>query len=759
MFNRKAGIVSVVCLLLAVAVAFSVVAANSKTDAKKEYEVTGNSVLYEMGSNRHTQYIENTAVTCLITTDGFEPKLENDLISVWYRKESASLRVVDKRTGYVWGCTASDHPENLNKSWSATANSICTVRYFDKKNAEQTAPLSSKDWKFMVNWSNNKAKFSVKGKKLGISFEFLLKLDGASLTFQLDDKSIKETGKNKFASVTFMQFFGSVEQDKVPGYFMLPDGSGALIRFKKSQNYSAGFEKKIYGTDLSIDKSKEQVNLNGNRTDDYATEENQVMLPVYGIVHGENQNAVFVTVNSGAEYTFLNAIPAGVSNVDYNWAAFKFVYRSLFDKRVSNSKTVNAPQDNKNKVNVSLTYNFLCGDDANYSGMARFYREKLTKEKVLNKKSNKDSELPLLVNVMASEVKKGFLSNSLSVLTSSNDATKIVKDLKKSGINNLTLLLSGWISGGYNGSDFASVSFEKEVGTEKEIKALKDRVVKQGGRFALAVNTVTANKDQINITRHAALNASENAMVVETPNRTLMYPSKYFIKTSRTLSYIDEINSKLNDFGILYESLAKYLYADYTPDLEYSRSEAQKAIVKAVSKSKRTVMTDCANLYMLPITDAIVQMPVTNSQYLYETDSIPFLQMVLRGSIDYYAPYSNQGFYSDFSILKMIEYGSYPSFLVMNADNFELYNTPIADYFSLCYKDWKSTINDVYSKVSNALKSVQGAQMLSHTVLSDGVYKVAYDNGIFVYLNYNNTNYTLPDGTVISAINYAIKEN
>ncbi|HEX3021885.1 MAG TPA: DUF5696 domain-containing protein, partial [Lachnospiraceae bacterium] len=45
--------------------------------------------------------------------------------------------------------------------------------------------------------------------------------------------------------------------------------------------------------------------------------------------------------------------------------------------------------------------------------------------------------------------------------------------------------------------------------------------------------------------------------------------------------------------------------------------------------------------YLWKYTDAIVDMPVTGSDYVYEDESIPFLSIVLKGNpfLNPYAPY------------------------------------------------------------------------------------------------------------------------
>jgi hypothetical protein len=154
------------------------------------------------------------------------------------------------------------------------------------------------------------------------------------------------------------------------------------------------------------------------------------------------------------------------------------------------------------------------------------------------------------------------------------------------------------------------------------------------------------------------------------------------------------------------------------------------------------------NQYLWNNTSEYFDIPMVNSQYLYETDTVPFLQIVLKGNIDYYAPYANQGFYSTNSILKMIEYGAYPSFVVTESLNYELTDTPQVDRFTVNFDDWKSSIINIYQKINEALLPVEGAKIIDHKVMVPGIVRVSYDNGINLYVNYTAEDSVVENETI-----------
>ena len=755
---RRIGILAV-CLLLAGSAILA--SEESAGDKKTQAYGTEDTSRYEVQTNRHTRYVEPEEAACLLTTEGFEEKLNNGTISVWYGKETEALRIVDLRSGYIWGCIDDNEMYALNKKWSQRAMSMLYISYFNTEGKEESCALSEGTFQPTYNWEKDRFSCNVSAKKLGISFTFTVSIADEKLTFCIEDTSIEETGKSKLSKVSFMSFLGSVYEDTVPGYVMVPDGSGALIRFAKAKSYQSGYSRSVYGNDLALNKNSILSNLNGNRTDDYATEEHQMFLPLWGMVHGEEQNGFLVTVDSGELYAVINATPAGAENasVKFTRAYAEFVYRCQYNKRVSNSKVVAQPQEERNEVNPMLTYTFLTGENADYSGMAAEYRDQLQERGLLPENAAEtDGDISLLLHVVGSEVKKGFLKNKVTTLTTAEQAQDMVDRLREEGVTNISMLLSGWSKGGYHGASYGNLKFNKKVGGRSEIQELRDTVERNGGHFALVLNAVTANKDQISISRDVALDATLNEMVETIPNKNLMYPDTYYLMHNRITSFLEKAFVELEDYDLLLEGMGKYLYSDYTVHAELSRDGVQREFMETMEKAGQEIVLDAWNQYMLKYASTLVELPVSNSQYVYETDSIPFLQMVLRDSVDCYAPYSNQGFYSGASILKMIEYGVYPSFMVMEADNFSLNDTPLENCFSLNFEDWEERIHDVYGKVNGALSYVKGAAITEHSVEAEGVYCTVYDNGVRIFVNYDMEDYVTEEGITVPAGSYAVEE-
>lgn len=738
-------------LIIAFVVALLSITVSAARYRNKKYEFTvPDTSLVEINTNRYTHVdSDGEKISNRLDLEGFQKEMENEILEIWFNEKLATLRIVDKRSGYIWGFVGSEKPDNLNKSWYAMANSILTIDYYDKKDAEKRISLSSKDVEKQYKWKDNSLECQVNIPNLSIEFSFTMNLSGDGITFSLPINSLKESGKEKIKSVYFVPFLGTTQEDEIDGYMFVPDGPGALVRFSKAQSFTSGFSKKVYGLDMGIDTLESPSGLMSSRSDDYLVDEPQITVPVFGMVHGAYQNAYMAVIEDADDYATILANVSGIQT-NYNWLTARYDYRQSYMHTVTKSGTgIYTSQENYNQISPKVTYHFLTGEDAGYAGMAVRYRE-ILKESGFIKTERIDEEIPLRLNIIGAEIKKGFLKDYLTAFTNTDKATAIIRRLEESSINNLTLVYEGWQKKGINGSKYGEVRFESKVGRKKDFDNLKRKVEENGGRYYLAINPVTANEDQINKAAYASVNISKTYSKFTRTDKTLMYQESFLIKPLVITDYISKSRQKLASYNLAMKGLGMRLYSDYSEDI-LTRSDTKDLILQELKKSTdQNIAMYNPNQYLWIDTAEYFDIPIINSQYLYETDTVPFLQIVLKGSIDYYAPYANQGFYTQNCILKMIEYGAYPSFITAAADNYELEDTPLVDLYSVNFNDWYDTILQVYNQVNEALKYVEGAYITDHRVISQGIVRVSYSNGINIYLNYNQENKKV-EGVLIPA--------
>ena len=266
---------------------------------------------------------------------------------------------------------------------------------------------------------------------------------------------------------------------------------------------------------------------------------------------------------------------------------------------------------------------------------------------------------------------------------------------------------------------------------------------------------MTANKNQIDLSGETGIGISKSYIAVKRQNSQLLFPDIYYYSARLLpgrLQTVLSTNWNIPLSGISVEGVGSTLYGDYTRNIVTTRLQAEQRITGTLSVTKKEIAFYGANQYVLPYASQIFNIPMTSSQYLFETDTVPFEQMVLAGSVPFYAPYINTNGNSDISILKMAEYDTYPAYVQTEQDSADLVDTPSEDLFSTCFIDWKAEILSIYKKLNTILAPAKGMAIVDHSVLSDGHIRVTYENGKSLYINYNETPWEVNSALTVKPI-------
>jgi iron only hydrogenase large subunit-like protein len=118
--------------------------------------------------------------------------------------------------------------------------------------------------------------------------------------------------------------------------------------------------------------------------------------------------------------------------------------------------------------------------------------------------------------------------------------------------------------------------------------------------------------------------------------------------------------------------------------------------------------------------------------------SVPFLQMILHGSVDYTTTAVNLS--GDFrtEVLKAIENGSGLYFEIAYRNSEILKESSQTDKYSVDYKIWKNQITECYSQVEQAIGDLSNQRIVDFKQVADGVSKTVYSSGTVIYVNYND---------------------
>lgn len=743
MCSRK-WLLKIGVLLLALCMAITCFA--TETGEEVQIELSANPLtngLLEANSNRQIHPFDDEKVVSQFTTEGFQKVGETDELEIYLNRTEAALRILNKATGYIWGAVTVEEAEGLNAAWRCYGNGLVSIECFNEEGVEGRVSIG-KNGSAAYEILDNGLICSASFEKEGISFQVKVTWEGSKISMELVEGSLIE-GQNEslytLKSMTFMPFLGSSYSDSVNGYILIPDGSGALIRYRQPANYSSTYASRIYGVDYGI------ASL-ASTADNYARAEAQILMPVYGMVHGAYQNGFLAVVDSGAEYATILATPAQTNN-PYNWAAARFEFRQKYVKNINRKEGAgaNVPQEVPNEVMPKISFYFTEGEQANYDGMAVMYRQMLIEQGILTPLNLEDSGLPLQLEVLGADKKENFLWDTTTVFTTTQQAEVIWKSLADSGITNLDMVYLCYTKNNECGKPILSA-----VGSNEEFEQLQHIISENGGSFYLYMDPITASKDQITLRTEAANNLSKMEIKWIEAAASISSPYTYLYRLSEAEDRVmDAMDRKYGaDFAIA--EITNKLYGDFTSGKEITRKESLSKIMELISvvAADGKVAMYQPNQYLWQFADKAFNMPATNSQIMYESDSVPFVQIVLSGCMEMYGNPINTSSYSTERLLRQIEYGMAPAFTVTGCESIELYNTAQESYFSTCYSDWKPQIMEAHGIVSAGLSEVWGHSIISHECLQTGVIRVEYDNGVQIYLNYTDNAVTVDRVTVES---------
>lgn len=691
--------------------------------------------------------------------------------------------------------------DSLNSLYLAMANSLITVEYYTGDgDGMKTTRVSSAAEKKKDGYSNELKKvekdgskwkleciFDIEGEDVGINVYITFGKDG---TINLNVPYEEITGENtsRISSVIVAPFMGAsggkvlyynknteawdkAETKKlVPGYVLVPDGSGSLIRFANNKAKFTDYEGKVYGKDPSTDLYY------------YSSLDNSVpvkspTMPVFGISHGDGTQAAFVAyADSGDEYMTINVTPASTekNQIKYTFAYAKFKYNAEYFQVTNQAgDSYRKIQDEMNKFDIDITYQFLSGDGsdgtpaADYTGMAQAYREHLIKNGTLTQKTFDNTEIPIRLDFFFSDSKKGVFSTQQVTVTKTEDVRDMLNTLTKKGIKNINAGLIGWQAGGETLAKPGKMDFSSAIGKEADFKSLIKDFAGKNIDISYSREFTTINEDMMTYYNNSAKHLNTKYLEVDkSANLPKNAPiTKYgFADPNKTARWMTNLFKSVKDYSNSFtiDGASNVLVSSYSND--GSNTTASKTIElyqKSLEGMKGTKLNLVnPNQYLWKYTDRFLQSPVGTSQYVYETDTVPFLQMVLNGTMEIYAPYSNFSFYSKSDMLRMVDYNICPSFVLTKEPSYLLASTASADFYSTEFAQYEDVITDIYTTVNDSLSQVLGYDWTGRKVVEDGVIANEYKKGNTVktiIINYTEDAIEV-DGNQVEALSAKVIE-
>ncbi len=694
---------------------------------------------------------------------------ENENLALYINKNTGDFAIRNQKTGMLWYSTPTDAEQDKfaqGESKEALTTKLNVVYLTSSYN---TPTVNSNSASVITERNGNDwiLTFYFKGASTNFAIPVLLRLEKDYVHVELLIDRIKELGDTRVLKVELFPFFGAAGlKDK--GYALLPDGSGSLMEFNRkhlnSYVFGASGEGMFYGTNPT------EVAIQN-----YFTNWNEsVRLPVLGMV--KNNDAYLSIIESGAAVASYYGYVSRYIN-SYNTAYVGINVRDT-QQRISstgrNGKgfyyTDELPE------NYIARYYLLDGEDADYVGMAKKYREYLIENMGMSKVKETASNT-LCINLYGSVKKaKHFLGipyTGSEELTTYSEASELVDRLVESGVDKAYINYSGWGKGGLETTMSTKFSANSTLGGKSDMKELIEKVngianynlsfdvdmqafyggnsdVKKFKNTAYGLDSSPVTIFKARVSAAGALDKTSIAHQLVHPGYMLDYANK-FMKNA----------TAQNVSSFSFNTIGDTLYCAYNLLDECTRDEsaaAMSAIFQAASKNageKGIVSTSGGNAYAMPYVDLLVKAPVNASHNNISLQEVPFYQIVFRGYVNMAGDAFNLDSEQDDLLLKLAETGMSLYYDLMDAESTAFQDTTFTNCYACELDDHYDTMVTNYKKLSNVYNIVQDSTIENYEIIGDDIRVTTFDNGAKVYVNYADSDVNV-DGIMISAKDFTV---
>ena len=614
-----------------------------------------------------------------------------------------------------------------------------------------------------IDTVHTKLEYSLSQKSMPV-FEIPLKLtldDQGDLLAEIVMEQVRLPQNFFLHQISLLPYLGASHQ-KETGYFLVPDGSGAIIDFytdRKDKYYI----KSLYGSDKTIPEPEK--NFLGQN----------MMLPVYGI--STSKSAMFAIAESGDALGSVAATIAG-SLSEYYSIHFSFtVSPTMFMEYPGNQQSagVNLFPADISREAIRLRYQWLEGPGITYVDMAKSYRDYLEKNGTLKRMSGLPGNVPFYMELQGAIQKKStFLGIGYTrtiPLTKFDEAKNICGEAKNSGIENISVRYRAWAKGGYQNRLNNKVQIEKALGGKKGFLALAGYLKEQNISFYPEAEFLYVGSDHafdgFSIKRDSSRGLDKKVVAdwdYDLAAQTRKQGTSRYVLSPKKLNAV--IQSYLKHYkaygigGLSAGSMGRDINADFNAKNTIDRNKAKSMIsagLASIRDQGYSIMVDGGNAYTFSYAGVMLDVPLVSSRVTIEDRMVPFYEIVTHGYIEYAGEAINTSQDHVQMLLKSVETGGGLYYRWMYAEDAVLKDTEYACFmYSMNYDTWIADAAKTYKRVNEALKGTQTATIDAHRKVAPGVFETVFSNGTAVIVNYNETS-VLIDGKTIGARDFARK--
>ncbi len=694
---------------------------------------------------------------------------ENERFTLRYDPEMSQIALEDKLTGETWRSTPEDLGADTIASGTNKLNrqSDLIVQYYNTSyvtNSVNSYTGSIKDGNFTWKQIDQGVEITYTFAKQGFVIPVRYVLEKEGLTASILSEGIqegvweKETSADKLQtvmSVSLLPFMGAADGDD-EGYLIVPDGSGALIRFNNGRTGSAIYQREVFGRD-------ETLSVRRVTTSSY-----DLNMPLFGMVR--NGRALLGVVDNGAYQAVLNAYVRGQAT-GFNNAYFSVSYLQMETNTLmpgsGHDTDVTLPTNNfRDMGDFTVHYWPLEAENATYADVAAAYRRKLGLQDN-DHLQPAQVQLEMIASIPAIRTVMGIPYRGIHVLTDYADAARAIHDVSAGGGAEVNLRYLGWSDQSVRGKLVTGLALDGRLGGRRGFDELLEMARATGSEVTLAVDMLNlyedgngywslfAATDNINSTSRQMTEFLQSTGYTN-PKSSVWYLLSPDQVPGEAQKLADGLKDKVSSLAL--QSLGNMIYSSYgkTGISRTASAVYWEEALKKLTAAFPGLSTRAGASYTFPYVSHMDQVPAVSSRYDITDEDIPFYQLVTHGSMTLYSEPVNETGNTEDMMLRLIEYGMQPSWRLIARDTLNMMGSDYASWFAVSYDAWYDEITR-WCRTMAPLKAYMGQQMTAHEKLTASLTATTYENGDTVLVNYGDKD-AVWEGTTVPARGYAIKE-
>ncbi|MFD0717328.1 DUF5696 domain-containing protein [Paenibacillus sp. GCM10027626] len=674
-----------------------------------------------------------------VDASGFAVAAENENYMLLLEPGTGQIAVKERQSGYVWRSNppASRLENEMAKGQQLTnLQSPFVLEYVvtGKTQRSLTNALEPKpEIGYMKMERGIQATYAY--PDLGFTLSLQYELTEAGLEVSVPSAGIKETSDNVILSLLVLPYFGTVSGAEEDGYLLVPDGPGGLIYYNRTRPALSNMTNNKY--DFAI-YDEDPANMQ-----ERLVPREPIAYPVFGLKRGDRAYAAIV--KEGKFATRIQAVMGGLQSSYHSLGAL-FVYREEYNRKVGKlAPPVPTVQKARLQEDCRVEYRLLKGETADYSGMAAAYRDYLLATGQIGEKLPERQHVPLVLSLVGGATKESSGGDRYIPATTFEQGERIVEELATAGVADMRVLFRGWQDGGFRNSDRrfpVAPSLGGAEGAGQFAASLHKR-----GIPLLFEDYVT----RMSVNNAAAAIKSNGIRGIDTVLFRDRKGENFLLKPETAVRSSKQTIDRLADLGadgIFYDGIGSTVFSDYNAAKPVSREQTAQLYGGLLDYTKQRLglaATDRGNDYALRGSDLLTRVPLESSYDVLIDETVPFYPMAVHGSLVYAGVEGNLRDEYDKQLLKSIEYGAVPYYMLTYERSRKLLGTDYDFLFSGEFAVWKDRIIEEY-KAFDRLAGVINQRIVRHEKAADNLFVTTYEDGTQVTVDYKANRFDVKKG-------------